>query len=176
MYKRQFEDFSKYEPVWEDPIKFDYNNFTIYEAPPNGQGIVVFFILELLKQFDIKNLSKSDYYHIYVEAVKIAYALRDKFIGDPKHQKLDLMNLIQENIIQNYANKINLDYASDIEISDFPDHKDTIYLTVKDKNGMTISFINSLFDQFGSGITVPQTGILLHCRGCLLYTSPSPRD
>ena len=75
------------------------------------------------------------------------------------------MNLIHENIIKNCAKKINLDNASDIEISDFPDHKDTIYLTVKDKNGMTISFINSLFDQFGSGITVPQTGILLHCRG-----------
>ena len=159
------EDFSNYKPIWLDPIKFDYNGFTIYEAPPNGQGIVVFFILELLKQFDTKNLSKSDYYHIYVEAVKIAYSLRDKFLGDPKYQKLDLMNLIQENIIKNYANKINLDYASGMEISDFPDHKDTIYLTVKDKNGMTISFINSLFDQFGSGITVPQTGILLHCRG-----------
>ena len=159
------EDFFKYEPVWEDPIKFDYNGFTIYEAPPNGQGIVVFFILELLKQFDVKNFSKSDYYHIYVEAVKIAYSLRDKFLGDPKYQKLDLMNLINENVIKNYANKINLDFANDIEISDFPEHKDTIYLTVKDKNGMIISFINSLFDQFGSGITVPQTGILLHCRG-----------
>ncbi len=159
------EDLIKYKPVWEDPIKFDYNGFTIYEAPPNGQGIVVFFILELLKQFDIKNLTKSDYYHIYVEAVKIAYSLRDKFLCDPKRQKLDLMNLIHKNIIKNYANKINLKYANEVEISDFPEHKDTIYLTVKDKNGMIISFINSLFDQFGSGISVPKTGILLHCRG-----------
>ncbi len=159
------EDFKQYKPVWEDPIKFDYNNYTIYEASPNSQGIVVFFILELLKQFDLKKLPKSDYFHIYVEAVKIAYSLRDKFLGDPKYQKVDLMNLIQENFIKNYADKINLNYANDIEISDFPEHKDTIYLTVKDKNGMIISFINSLFDQFGSGISVPKTGILLHCRG-----------
>ena len=159
------EDLIKYKPVWEDPIKFDYNGFTIYEAPPNGQGIVVFFILELLKQFDMKNVSKSDYYHIYVEAVKIAYSLRDKFLCDPKRQEIDLMNLIHKNIIKNYANKINLKYANEVEISDFPEHKDTIYLTVKDKNGMIISFINSLFDQFGSGISVPKTGILLHCRG-----------
>ena len=159
------DDFMKYKPLWEDPIKFDYNNFTIYEAPPNGQGIVVFFILELLKQFDVRNLSKSEYYHIYVEAVKIAYSLRDKYLGDPKYQKLDLMDLIHKNIIKNYATKINLEYANEPVISDFPEHKDTIYLTVKDKHGMIISFINSLFDQFGSGISVPSTGILLHCRG-----------
>ncbi len=159
------EDFSKYKPVWESPIKLDYNKFTIYEAPPNGQGVVVFFILELLKQFDLKNLSKSEYYHIYIEAVKIAYSLRDEFLGDPDYQKLNLMNLIEQNVIKNYANKINLNHASEIKVSDFPEHKDTVYLTVKDKNGMIISFINSLFDQFGSSITVPKTGILLHCRG-----------
>ncbi len=158
-------DFANYKCKWEKPIEYSYNNFVLYQAPPNGQGIIVFLILELMKQYDLKNLKKSDYYHLYCEAVKISYCIRDEYLCDPNFNNCNLKRLLNKNFIRKYSNLVDFEKAKNFKISDFPEHKDTIYLSVRDKNGMIISFINSLFDQFGSAITEPETGILLHCRG-----------
>ena len=110
-------------------------------------------------------MCKNDYLHIFCEAVKIGYFLRDKYLSDNEYNKLSVEKFLKESLLKKYASKINLKKAKIYKKSQFPDHPDTVYLTVRDKDGMTISFINSLFDAFGSVITAPKSGVLLHCRG-----------
>ena len=101
-------------------------------------------------------MPKNDYIHLFCEAVKIGYFLRDQYLADTHYNKLTVESFLSKKSLKLYASKIDFNRAKIYEKSLFPDHPDTIYLTVRDKNGMTISFINSLFDPFGSGITAPK--------------------
>ncbi len=158
-------DFGNTTAEWVKPIYSDYRGFRIYECPPNGQGLVALIILSILEKFDLKNMSKTDYTHVFCEATKIGYFLRDEYLADPELNKLSVDYFLKSNLLDQYASTIDINKAKFYSLSDFPDHPDTIYLSVRDKNGMTISFINSLFDAFGSGITAPKSGVLFHCRG-----------
>ena len=158
-------DFGNTTAEWVNPISSNYRGFKIHECPPNGQGIVALIILSILEKFDLKKLSKSDYIHLFCEATKIGYFLRDEYLADPELNKLSIDYFLNSNLLDQYASTIDMNIAKIYSSSDFPDHPDTIYLTVRDKNGMTISFINSLFDAFGSGITAPKSGVLFHSRG-----------
>jgi gamma-glutamyltranspeptidase/glutathione hydrolase len=86
-------------------------------------------------------------------------------LADPDLNKLSVHHFLSSKLLEKYASNIDMNKAKVYTPSDFPDHPDTIYLTVRDKDGMVISFINSLFDAFGSGITAPKSGVLFHCRG-----------
>lgn len=158
-------DFSNAAAEWVKPIEGNYRNIKIHEAPPNGQGLVALIILAVLERFNFDKISKADYIHIFCEATKIGYFLRDLYLADTEYNKLSVDHFLNSKIIDKYVSNIDMNNAKIFEKSDFPSHPDTIYLTVRDKSGMTISFINSLFDAFGSGITAPRSGILLHCRG-----------
>ncbi len=158
-------DFINASAEWVKPISQNYRNIKVHECPPNGQGLVALIILGILENFDIKNMFKNDYIHVFCEAVKIGYFLRDQYLADGKYNKLSVTDFLNDKKLKEYACKIDLNKAGTYQKRDFPDHPDTIYLTVRDKNGMTISFINSLFDPFGSGITAPKSGVLFHCRG-----------
>ena len=158
-------DFTNSSAEWVKPISQNYRNIKIHECPPNGQGLVALIILGILENFDVKKMSKNDYVHVFCEAVKIGYFLRDQYLADSKFNKLSVTDFLNETSFKEYAAKIDFEKAKIYGKSDFPNHPDTIYLSVRDKNGMTISFINSLFDTFGSGITAPKSGILFHCRG-----------
>ena len=158
-------DFKKASAEWVVPITGTYRNIKLHECPPNGQGIVAIIILAIIEKFNISSLSKADYMHIFCEASKIGYFLRDKYLSDFHNNKLSIEEFLTSKLIDRYASMIDLKQAKYFTKSDFPDHADTIYLSVRDKKGMTISFINSLFDAFGSGITAPKSGVLLHCRG-----------
>ena len=153
-------DFTNSSAEWVKPISQNYRNIKIHECPPNGQGIVALIILGILEHFDVKSMSKNDYVHLFCEAVKIGYFLRDQYLADSKFNKLSVTDFLNKNSLKEYAAKIDFKKAKIYGKSDFPNHPDTIYLSVRDKNGMTISFINSLFDTFGSGITAPKSGIL----------------
>ncbi|MDC3116206.1 gamma-glutamyltransferase family protein [Alphaproteobacteria bacterium] len=158
-------DFRNASAEWVEPIAANYRKMKIHECPPNGQGLVALIILSILEKFDFNSMSKSDYAHIFCEATKIGYYLRDQYLSDPEFNMLSVNHFLKSKILDEYASKIDISTAKTYKKSDFPDHPDTIYLTVRDKNGMTISFINSLFDAFGSGITAPKSGILFHSRG-----------
>ena len=159
------DDFSNYKAEWVEPIECNYKGYRIHECPPNGQGVTVFIILSMLKQFDLDKISKFEFYHLFCEVVKLSYSLRDNFLSDPKFYDSSYLNWIDKKIIDKYIKKIDLKKSSKFNRSDFPEHPDTVYLTARDKDGMTVSFINSLFDAFGSGITGYKTGVLLQCRG-----------
>ena len=158
-------DFKNAKAEWVKPITGNYRNITVHECPPNGQGIVAIIILLILERFNLSKISKADYMHLFSEAVKIGYFLRDEYLSEPDYNKLSIEAFLNPKTLDKYVSMIDMKKAKEYSINDFPDHPDTIYLTVRDKNGMTISFINSLFDAFGSGITAPKSGVLLHCRG-----------
>ena len=158
-------DFNNANAEWVSPISRNYRNIKIHECPPNGQGLVALIILAILEKFNPNQMSKADYMHVFCEAVKIGYYLRDRYLADTKTNKLSVDQFLSDKIIDSFVSQIDMNKAKLYEKTHFPDHPDTIYLTVRDKNGMTISFINSLFDAFGSGITAPKSGILFHCRG-----------
>ena len=166
-------DFANATAEWVKPIFLDYRDFRIYECPPNGQGLVALIILSILEKFDLKKMSKTDYTHLFCEATKISYFLRDQYLADPELNKLSVNHFLNSNLLEQYASNINMNKAKIYSLSDFPNHPDTIYLTVRDENGMTISFINSLFDAFGSGITAPKSGVLFHSRGRAFNTIES---
>ena len=159
------DDFSNYKANWVEPIECFYKGYGVHECPPNGQGITVFIILSMLKHFDLQSISKFEFYHLFCEIIKLSYSLRDMFLSDLEFYNSSNLNWLDKKIIEKYVNKIDFKKSSNFDKSDFPEHSDTIYLTTRDKKGMTVSFINSLFDAFGSGITGPKTGVLLQSRG-----------
>ncbi len=158
-------DFTNSSAEWVKPISQNYRNVTIHECPPNGQGIVALIILGILENFNVKSMSKNDYLHLFCEAAKIGYFLRDQYLADTASNKLSATRFLSKKSLEQYASKIDFKKAKVYDKSLFPVHPDTIYLTVRDKDGMTVSFINSLFDAFGSGITAPKSGVLFHSRG-----------
>ncbi len=163
--EHSIKDFSNSSAEWVDPISGFYRDIKIHECPPNGQGLVALLILAIIEKFDLKRMSKSNFIHIFCEATKISYFLRDQYLADPKFNKLSVDHFLNSKTLDQIAYNIDMNKAKIYSSCDFPDHPDTVYLTVRDKNGMVVSFINSLFDAFGSGITAPKSGILFHSRG-----------
>lgn len=150
------------------PVMRDYRGYTIAELPPNGQGIIALVILGILEHFDLASMDPlgPERFHLEMEASRIAYAVRDKFVTDPGYMDVCHSRLIGEDYIAELAKQVSVEKRAEVT----PDttlapQTDTVYLTVVDKDGLAVSFINSLFSDFGSGIVAPESGVLLHCRG-----------
>jgi len=158
-------DFARHTTQWCEPISIDYRGYQVFECPPNGQGIVALMILRTLEGYDLAALSDADRVHLLAEATKAAYGERDLLIGDPEHGPVDVARLLGEARGAAMRRRITLDRARPGSDWDVTEHKDTTYLAVVDRNGMAVSFINSLFQAFGSGIYVPGCGVMLHNRG-----------
>ncbi|SEG81863.1 gamma-glutamyltransferase family protein [Bosea lathyri] len=146
------------------PVSASYRGYEVVECAPNGQGIIALMILKILEGFDIAALSPVDRIHLHAEATKLAYHHRDAYLADPAFCP-EPMSMLSDEIIDILRARIRLDRASTPVLWSEPEHKDTIYLCVVDRDGNAISFINSIFDGFGSGHVDPTTGVLLHSRG-----------
>lgn len=157
------------------PITRDYREHTIAELPPNGQGVIALVTLGLLERFDIGKLDPlgPERFHLEMEAAKIAYAVRDKFVTDPGHMDVCHTRLITSDYLDELAKMIDVDRCNTaIPAPVSAPQTDTIYLSVVDKDGLAVSFINSLFAGFGSGILAPESGVLLHNRGLSFKVEP----
>jgi gamma-glutamyltranspeptidase/glutathione hydrolase len=162
------EDLAATKYDWVEPISTDYRGYTVYEIPPNGQGITALIALNILEGFDLKKLSAQPerYYHTLIEATKLAYADRNRYIADPSFAKVPVAQLLAKDYAARRRALINPNKALDSPPpGDINLGSDTTYLTVVDKDGNAVSFINSLFDAFGSGIVAGDTGIVLQNRG-----------
>lgn len=162
-------DFKDHTSTWVEPISIDYKDFTLYELPPNGQGIAALEILNILKNIDMKSLghNSAEYLHFLVEAKKLVYADLGKWVGDPDFNDLPLEEMLSEKYGKSQAQRINRDKAMKRPESGISGEGDTVYFTVMDKDHNAVSFINSLYNKFGSGMVVPGTGIVLQNRGAL---------
>jgi gamma-glutamyltranspeptidase / glutathione hydrolase len=154
------------------PISASYRDHDIAECPPNGQGLAALIILRTLAGFDLKSLSEADRIHLLAEATKAAYRARDAFFCDPAVSNIDTSSFLADEYIGAIAAKIDMTRASAGEAWDDIEHRDTVYVTVVDRDLNAISLINSLFYPFGSGIYAPKSGVLLHNRGWSFRAQP----
>lgn len=161
-------DLAAQKSEWVEPISTTYRGYTVYEIPPNSQGLTALLTLNILEGFDLAALSKQPdrYYHTLIEATKLAFADRNRYIADPAFSKVPVAELLSKDYAAKRRALINPNKALDSPPpGEINVGSDTTYFTVVDKDGNAVSFINSLFDAFGSGIVAGDTGIVLQNRG-----------
>ncbi len=168
------EDFAAQRADYVPPISAPYRGHDVYECPPNGQGLAALMILRTLDGYELAGdrYSEADRIHLLAEATKAAYRARDTHIGDPNFVEVAVEHLLSDERAAGVRAAIRLDRASLPVDWDGVEHRDTVYLCVVDRDGNAISFINSLFHEFGSGIMAPASGVLLHSRGSFFRLVP----
>jgi gamma-glutamyltranspeptidase/glutathione hydrolase len=162
------DDFSEFSGFETTPISAPFRDHELTECPPNGQGLAALMIARILDGYDLSNdaVSEADRVHLLAEATKAAYRQRDLWVADPDHIKFEIDEVLSDSFIGDLRDRIMLDKESGPAVWDGPVHKDTVYLTVVDKDRNSVSLINSIFQGFGSGIYAPGCGVLLQNRGC----------
>ncbi len=166
------EDFAATESTWVKPIQTEFAGYGIYEIPPNGQGLAVLITLNILSHFGLKRYDPEspERRHLELEALKLAWTLRNRHIADPDFADVPVADLLSTETSQKLASLIDMNHSSDGVVT-LPG-SDTVYLTVVDKNRLSVSFINSVYWNFGSGIITPNSGITLQNRGAGFVTTP----
>ena len=170
------QDFEAQKCEWVQPISTTYRGHTVYELPPNSQGLTALLLLNILEGVDVQAMrSRPDlYYHTLIEATKIAFADRNRYIADPAFAKAPLEALLSKDYAAKRRALINPERAIDPPAyGDVRLGSDTTYFTVVDKDRNAVSFINSIFAAFGSGIVAGETGIMLQNRGAGFSLDPN---
>ncbi|MBD2001688.1 gamma-glutamyltransferase [Trichocoleus sp. FACHB-40] len=167
------EDFASHTADWVEPISADYRKYKAYNFPPNTQGMASLSILNILNNFDLKKIGEGtvDYYHTIVEATKLAFADRDKYLSDPSFVNIPLDTLLSKKHGRDLAARINMRVA--VKEAKLLDPKgDTVWLGVVDKDGNAVSLIQSIYHDYGAGIVAANTGVLLQNRGSFFSLDP----
>jgi gamma-glutamyltranspeptidase/glutathione hydrolase len=170
------EDFAEHKATWVEPIATTYKGYTLNEFPPNNQGLTALILLNILEGIDLKSMSTDPerYYHTLIEATKIAFSDRNRYIADPAFSKVPVKELISKDYAVKRRALLNPDKAIDPPpYGEIRMGSDTTYFTVVDKDRNAVSFINSIFNSFGSGIVAGDTGIMLHNRGTGFSLDPN---
>ena len=159
-------DFAAYRPEWVTPIAQDYRGHTLHEIPPNGQGIAALIALGILQHFDIPGLPVDGVasQHLQIEAMKLAFADVYRHVGDPRAMTLTPAQMLDPAYLESRAALIDPRRAQDFGPGHLP-QGGTIYLTAADERGMMVSFIQSNYMGFGSGVVLPGYGVSLQNRG-----------
>jgi gamma-glutamyltranspeptidase/glutathione hydrolase len=163
-------DLADYSSEWVEPISTTYRGWTVYELPPNGQGLAALEMLNILENFPLSEYGPNSArtLHAMIEAKKLAYADLKRYIGEPRGQKLPVAALLSKEHAAERAKKIDAEHANcDVTPGELAGGTDTIYLSVVDGEGNMVSLIQSNYESFGSGLVAPGTGFALHDRGAL---------
>ena len=168
------DDLSSPRPDWVNPIKMDFEDAQLFEIPPNGQGLMALIALGLLKHLNIKQhpLDSASSIHLQVEAVRYAWQQVAMHLSDPATMRLSVDDLLAPEALKQAAMAIDPSRAQPLP-SPMSASPDTVYLTTADRSGMMVSFIQSNFRGFGSGVVVPGTGISLQNRASGFLTDIS---
>ncbi|MHA2021709.1 MAG: gamma-glutamyltransferase family protein, partial [Candidatus Thorarchaeota archaeon] len=168
------DDMKSHGSLETDPISTDYRGLRVYEHPPNGQGFAALEMLNLMEEHTISDYDSwaVERIHIMIEAKKLAYADLHQHCADPEFYKVPIPQILSKEYSRNRAKLIKMDEASKSFSSGIPLGQDTVYLSTADGDGRAVSFINSLYFGFGSGLVVPGTGIKLQNRGNLFSLNP----
>jgi len=160
------DDLRGYRPAWVKPISQSYRGYELHEIPPNGQGIAALIALGICGHFDLKGMGVDTVrsQHVQIEAMKLAFADIYKYVADPRSMDVTPEQMLDPAYLASRAKLIDLKQAS-YPSAGRPAAGGTIYLSAADESGMMISFIQSNYMGFGSGIVVPGTGISLQNRG-----------
>jgi gamma-glutamyltranspeptidase/glutathione hydrolase len=171
-------DLMEYSSEFVEPISTTYRDWTVYELPPNVQGLAALEMLNIMETFPLGQkdwgFGSTKALHAMIEAKKLAYADLAKYIGDPRKQKLPVARLLSKEWAAQRAKLIDPEHANcGATAGEMPTGNDTTYLSVVDRDGNMVSLIQSNYEAFGSGIVAPGTGFALHDRGGLFSLDPS---
>lgn len=160
-------DFAAAEPTWVDPIGTDYRGYRLCEIPPNTQGITALIALGILEHFDVarSGAGSAEATHLLVEAVKLAFADRNEHVAELDRMRMRPEELLDARQLRALADRIDRRRALRDVVARPSGGSDTVYLTTADREGNLVSFINSLYGPFGSGLVAGDTGIVLQNRG-----------
>jgi gamma-glutamyltranspeptidase / glutathione hydrolase len=171
------EDLADYSSEWVEPISTTYHGWTVYEIPPNGQGIAALEMLNIMEKFPLAEFGQdsADALHTMIEAKKLGYADMHRYVADPKFSKVPVEGMLSKDYAAQRAKLIDMAQAN-CSVSPgepaFPTAGDTTYLTVVDADGNMVSLIQSNFSGFGSGLVADGTGFALQNRGGLFSLDP----
>ncbi|HUQ82777.1 MAG TPA: gamma-glutamyltransferase [Gemmatimonadaceae bacterium] len=169
------DDLKRNTPTWVTPISVPFRGYRVWELPPNNQGVAALEMLRILEPYDLKAMGHNSppYLHHLIEAKKLAYADLDRFVGDADHLDMPAEQLLTDEFIAERRSHMNPTRAQErVDPGPARTKSETVYLTVADAEGNMVSFINSNYDYFGSGIVVPGTGFVLHNRGAGFTLTP----
>ncbi len=160
------EDLENHEVQWEKPLSIDYKGVTLHELPPNSQGLTALIMLGILKNLDLSQFEPDSpqSMHLQIEAMKLAFSDAYRYISDKNFLEFDTSLNISPDYLEERSTLIDLQKAQQYKFG-VPPSGDTVYLTTADVNGMMVSYIQSNYLGFGSGIVIPGTGISLQDRG-----------
>ncbi|HJV62329.1 MAG TPA: gamma-glutamyltransferase family protein [Albitalea sp.] len=159
-------DFAAYRPEWVTPLARRYRGHTLHEIPPNGQGIAAQIALGILENFDLASLpvDGAESQHLQIEAMKLAFADVYRYVAEPASMEVTPAQMLDDAYLASRAKLIDRRRAQDFGAGN-PVKGGTIYLTAADERGMMVSFIQSNYMGFGSGVVVPGYGLSLQNRG-----------
>jgi gamma-glutamyltranspeptidase/glutathione hydrolase len=169
------DDLRKNAPTWVTPMSVPFRGYRVWELPPSNQGIAALEMLRILEPYDLQAMGHNSpaYLHHLIEAKKLAYADLDRFVGDADHLDMPADALLSDAFIAARRARMNPTRAQErVEPGPVRTKSETVYLTVADAEGNMVSFINSIYDYFGSGLVVPGTGFALHNRGAGFTLTP----
>lgn len=160
------QDLAEHQGFWTDCIQQDFKELTVHEIPPNGQGIAALIALGILERLNIDAYAtdSADSVHLQIEAMKAAFAETHSHVSDPDTMLVTVDQLLDSATLQRHADEISLTHAASPVAGVKPDHG-TVYLATADGDGMMVSWIQSNYHGFGSGIVVPDIGVSLQNRG-----------
>jgi gamma-glutamyltranspeptidase/glutathione hydrolase len=171
-------DFAAQRATYVKPIAVSYCGVELNELPPSNQGIVALILLRVLERVGLpKDPISVQRYHVQIEAARLAFAMRDAFVADPDMADVPVEHMLSDAVIDGLAERVDRRRRrEDLGALPQPAGSNTVYFSIVDEKGMAVSFINSLYDDFGSGIATAKTGIVLHNRGKGFVCDPDHRN
>jgi gamma-glutamyltranspeptidase / glutathione hydrolase len=174
------EDFRDFQPEWVEPVSTTYRGWTVYELPPNGQGIAALSMLNIMEHFPMAQYGHNsvDALHVMIEAKKLAYADMYKYVGDPRFSQIPVKELISKELAAQRAKLIDMSKAasqvvpSEVSAELNKHGNSTIYLSTIDKEGNIVSLIQSNYAGYGTGFVAPGLGFSFHNRGAGFQLTP----
>jgi len=162
-----YEDMAAHTSTWIEPVSTNYRGYDVWQLPPNGQGIAVLQILNILEEYDIASMGlySPEYIHLFTEAKKLAYEDRAWYYADMDFSPVPVQRLISKEYAAERRKLISPDRAARRYDPGIPEGPNTIYLTVADKDGNMVSLIQSNYRGMGSGMTPPGLGFVIQNRG-----------
>ena len=167
------DDLVDHQALYREPLTVSHSLGALYNMTPPTQGVVSLLILAILDKIGLKGLDPlgTDYVHLCVEATKQAFAIRDKYVADPAHMTVHAQSLLDDDIVATLAAKVRRDRAAPWGKNLKPG--DTVWMGVIDKEGRAVSFIQSIYHEFGSGIVLKESGINWQNRGASFSLDPN---
>lgn len=165
-------DLANHQSQWVEPIGVGYRGYEVWEIPPNGQGLTALIALALLEGFDLAASphGSEESLHLQIEAIKLAFADAARYIADPDHANVPVAGLLDPDYIA--ARRTLIGPEARLPEAGEPAQGGTVYLCAVDRDGMMVSYIQSNYQGFGSGVVVPETGIALQNRGACFSLEP----